>query len=329
MLQSSPANIVKPRLASTNVTVLAILGSLALLGSLFALLQSSSNTDSVNSSSFNEPIVLYCAASNKSVIEVIRKDYERDTGRAVQVQYGPSQTLLASAEIAKSGDLYLPADDSYLAIAQDRQLLAEQIDLPACKHDCGCQGNPLKIKSFDDLLRPEIRVAQANPEAAAIGKLTRDHLVKQEKWESLKAKTSVFKMTVNDVLNDVNIQAVDAGIVFVAVLHDYPQLEAVQIPELQELRAKIAVGVLKSSKEPTRALHFARYLSARDEGWFAIGSTVFSPLREMFGATRPKSFCMLARCCSQRSNKRSRILRDAKECECCGFTMAAEYWLRK
>lgn len=225
------------------------------------------------------PLIVYCAASNKSVLEVIRKDYERETGRSIQIQYGPSQTLLASAEISKSGDLFLPADDSYLAIARDRQLLAEQIDLASMQAVIAvAKENPLKIKSFDDLLRPEIRVAQANPEAAAIGKLTREHLVIQEKWEPLKAKTAVFKLTVNDVLNDVNIQAVDAGIVFDAVLHDYPQLEAVQIPELQEVRAKIAVGVLKSSKQPTRALHFARYLSARDKGLVRYREHGFQPV---------------------------------------------------
>ena len=46
------------------------------------------------------PIMLYCAASNKSVVEVIRQDYQRETGRQVQIQYGPSQTLLASAAVS-------------------------------------------------------------------------------------------------------------------------------------------------------------------------------------------------------------------------------------
>lgn len=269
----------RPRLASTNVAIVVILGSLALLGGLIALLNIPAHPDKNDTNSSQDPLIVYCAASNKSVVEIIRQDYERETGRQVQVQYGPSQTLLASAEIAKSGDLYLPADDSYLSLARERQLLAEQIDLAEMQAVIAVpKGNPLRITSFADLLRPEIRVAQANPEAAAIGQMTRDHLAKQDKWEPLKAKTAVFKMTVNDVLNDVSLKAVDAGIVFDAVLHDYPQLEAVQIPELQDLRAKIAVGVLKSSKQPTQALHFARYLAARDKGLVHYREHGFQPV---------------------------------------------------
>ena len=78
-------------------------------------------------------MLLYCAASNKSVIEAIRADYEAAFPTRVQVQYGPSQTLLASAEVSGSGDLYLPADDSYLATAGDRKLIAERFPLAAMR----------------------------------------------------------------------------------------------------------------------------------------------------------------------------------------------------
>ena len=37
-------------------------------------------------------------------------------------------------------------------------------------------GNPKKIASLDDLLRPDVSLAQANPEVAAIGKVTHDAL---------------------------------------------------------------------------------------------------------------------------------------------------------
>src|SRR5690348_10736600 len=49
-----------------------------------------------------QPLVAYCAASNQAVFEAIRKDYEQAYGVALQVQYGPSQTLLASAETSKT-----------------------------------------------------------------------------------------------------------------------------------------------------------------------------------------------------------------------------------
>src|SRR4029079_4817867 len=125
------------------------------------------------------------------------------------------------------------------------------------------KGNPKQIKRLDDLLRDDVRVAQANPDAAAIGKLTRTALSASGHWQTLHAKTTVFKTTVNEVANDVKIGAVDAGIVFDAVLHDYPTLEAVSIPELAGATAHVAVAVLIASKQPQEANHFARYLTAR------------------------------------------------------------------
>ncbi len=42
-------------------------------------------------------------------MDAIRSEYEREFNRSVQIQYGPSQTLLSSIELSKTGDLFLPA----------------------------------------------------------------------------------------------------------------------------------------------------------------------------------------------------------------------------
>ena len=107
------------------------------------------------------------------------------------------------------------------------------------------------MPSWDDLLRRRARLAQAAPEATAIGKLTRDALVKSGDWEALHERTTVYKTTVNEVANDVKVGAVDAGIVFDAVLHDYDTLEAVALPELKPVEANVAAAVLKI--EPSTA----------------------------------------------------------------------------
>ena len=65
-------------------------------------------------------VSLFCAASNRAVMEEIRAAYEEETGRRVVIQYGPSQTLLSQLEIAKTGDLYLPADDSFLKVGREK-----------------------------------------------------------------------------------------------------------------------------------------------------------------------------------------------------------------
>lgn len=257
-----------------------MLTSLVLLGGLAASLVRSPRP--VGETQQSLPLVIYCAASNKSVLEAIRSDYERDYKTSVQVQYGPSQTLLASLEVSGTGDLYLPADDSYLALARERKLLAgESSVFPLAKMQAVVavpKGNPKRIVSLDDLHREDIRVAQASVEAAAIGKLTREALRTSGQWDKLSARTTVFKTTVNEVANDVKVGAVDAGIVFDAVLHDYDTLEAVLLPELKPVQARIAAAILKSSRHPKQALHFARYLSSRDKGLLKYREFGFEPV---------------------------------------------------
>jgi len=223
-------------------------------------------------------LVVYCAASNKSVLEAIRADYEKAYGTPLQIQYGASQTLLASLEVAKTGDLYLPADDSYLTVAKGKGLIAEEFQLARMQAVVAvAKGNPKRIEKLADLHRDDVRLAQANPDVAAIGKMTRQTLGKTGDWDKLHSRTMVYKTTVNEVANDVKVGAVDAGIVYDAVLHDYPTLQAVAIAELADAQAHVAVAVLKSSKQPQSALHLARYLAAKDRGLVKYREFGFQP----------------------------------------------------
>lgn len=252
------------RRGSISRPVLMMVASLLLLGGLaMGLVYRPATT----ASGTPQPMTIYCAASNKSVLEAIRRDYERDYKTSLQIQYGASQTLLAALEVSATGDLYLPADDSYLAMARARKLVSDEFPLATMQAVIAvAKGNPKRIKSLGDLLRTDVRVAQGSDEATAIGKLTRETLTASGHWEALRKQTTVFKTTVNEVANDVKVGAVDAGIVFDAVLHDYPTLEAVSLPELSGASARVAIAVLASSRQPREASHFARYISAKDRG---------------------------------------------------------------
>ncbi|WP_417749706.1 molybdate ABC transporter substrate-binding protein [Rosistilla oblonga] len=214
-----------------------------------------------------EDLRIYCAASNLAVMERIRQDYEQSTGTTISVQYGPSQSLLAQLQLTQTGDLYLPADDSYLVLAEDAGLLS--LRLPIATMQVGLavkRGNPKRIADFPALLTNEIRVGQANPDAAAVGMLTRACLLPSGKWSRLADATTAFRGTVAEVANDVHVGAADVGIVYDAVLHSYPDLEFVAIEALRPAKAQVAIGILKSSRAPDQALDFARYLTAPDRG---------------------------------------------------------------
>lgn len=262
--------------------VIAVVASLLVLGLLVAGLierPSRPGAKETAASSAKPSLMVYCAASNRGVMEAVRADYEQDFGTSVEVQYGASQTLLAALEVSKSGDLYLPADDSYLTLARERDLVDDEFALADMNAVVAVpKGNPKQIARLDDLLRDDVRVAQGNPEAAAIGKVTKAALEASGRWEALKQHTTVFNTTVNEVANDVKVGAVDAGIIYGPVLHDYEALEGIAIPELASIESRVAVALLKSSARPQAAVHFARYLSARDKGLVRYREFGFEPV---------------------------------------------------
>src|SRR5262249_6049589 len=147
------------------------------------------------------------------------------------------------------------------------KLLAETIPLATMRPVLVVRaGNPLGIRSLDDLLTRKVKLAHANPEAAAIGKLSTEALKAAGKWSAYEAKVVVFKPTVNDVAADVALGAADAGIVWDATLAQIEGLEAVPAAPLERRQALMSVCVLRCSEQPTEALRFARFLAARDAG---------------------------------------------------------------
>ena len=96
--------------------------------------------------------------------------------------------------------------------------------------------------------------------------MTRQVLTESGEWEALDKATTAYRTTVTDVANDLLVGAADAGIVYDAVLHTYPKLEFVAVPELESAASEIAIGVLDCSTNPTGALHYARFVTAADRG---------------------------------------------------------------
>jgi molybdenum ABC transporter molybdate-binding protein len=252
-----------------SIKLYVILGSAVAVGALVFLLVWTPGTG--NQANSGQPLVLYCAAGiNPPVAEVV-KEYEDQFGVAVRVQYGGSGTLLSNLRAAKTGDLYLAADASYIQIAREQGLIAETIPLATMRPViASAKGNPKTIQSAKDLLREDVRVALGNPDAASIGKQTQTAMTKAGLWENLKQAVQsrgVFKPTVNDIANDIKIGTVDAGVVWDSIARQYPELEiAAPLIDDPNFVMEVRIAVLKSSRQPTEALRFARYLSARDRG---------------------------------------------------------------
>ena len=252
-----------------NRQTIVLLGSAVVFVALMFLMSSSTLKRPAGNDpgGETEPLMLFCAASNRAVMESIKAQYEQEFHRSIQIQYGASQTLLSSIEVSRTGDLFLPADDSYVLIGNQKGLLSEVLPLATMRGVVAVRrGNPRGIRAFSDLLRSEVRVVQASPDASAIGKRTREALTVNKLWDRLESATLAFQTTVTDVANDLVVESADAGIVYDAILKSYPDLESIELPELEGIVSQVSLAVISGSKQPQAALHFARYVAARDRG---------------------------------------------------------------
>jgi molybdate transport system substrate-binding protein len=246
-----------------NSAKTAFLGSVVLLGVLCYLLyrevrQTSGATET--------PLIVYCAEAIRVPASDIAADYEWETGQKVELRLGASQSILTNLQLT-SGDLFLPADDSYIDIAREKDLVAETIPLARMQAVVITRpGLSPPIETWRDLVRPGRKLGLANPEAAAISKLLRSHLQRTGRWDEIVKLEPTFMGNINEVGNAVQIGTVDAGVVFDAVAGHFPKATVRRLPELDGVAAQIQVAVAKSSAQPTEALRFARYLAARDKG---------------------------------------------------------------
>jgi len=220
--------------------------------------------DSSNSSQVEE-LEVHCAAGLRKPVQEIAEQYEAEYGVKIRLNYGGSGQLYGSLKL-RGGDLYIPADSSYIENGVKEGLIAESIPLSYLTAGIVVpKGNPQGIKSLLDLTKQEVSVALAE-KSAAVGKFTHKVLEDAGLLEGVESGNLSKFPTVNEVATQVKLSSVDAGIIWDALMSQYDGLEFIHVPEFDAKRKLSTVGVIKTTKHPAEAIRFARYLAAKDKG---------------------------------------------------------------
>lgn len=265
---------------------LMIFGSLAVMAGLIALLWMSSN--STGSKDKPDELVLFCATGLLKPVREVCADYEKEYDVKVRIEPDSSGALLTKLRVAIDRvDLYLSGEESFIRDAQKQGLVAETLPVARQHVVLGVRpGNPRKIAALKDLLQDEVRVVLPNPELTAVARTASRALSGTGQWEALlqrrrKSDARVsFVGNVNEAAQAVKIGAADASVVWDATAREFA-IDAVELPELQTHGVETAtLGVVATAKNPAAALHFARYLTARDRGQIALKKNYFQPLED-------------------------------------------------
>jgi molybdenum ABC transporter molybdate-binding protein len=223
----------------------------------------------------------------KQPVEAIAAKYREDAGVEVQLQYGGTGTLLSQLRVARQGDLFIAADDVGIADARKFDAIREVLPFVQQRPVIAVRaGNPKQIATLADLARDDVKLALANPEAAAIGRSVRAAL--GEKYEALAKRAAVQKPTVTEIAADLSLGAVDAAIVWDSTVPQFKDLEAIQAREFSALVENASAAVLTACKDSVAALRFARYLAAPEKGGAVFQQHGFTPIGGDTWAAKPE-----------------------------------------
>ncbi|MCP4189720.1 MAG: molybdate ABC transporter substrate-binding protein [Planctomycetaceae bacterium] len=219
-----------------------------------------------------EPLRFYCAAGIRKPVQEIIAEYEAEYGIPVESSYDGSGRLLSEIRAADDGDLYLAADVAYtdearsFGIIDEVANIAEQRPCLAIRKDSG-----LEDITLQDLAAGTHRLSVADPKSAAVGRAARKMLAETKVdgvsiWDPIFEKATVVRHTVNEIANDIKSGAADIGIIWDATAAQYEDLTVVPVSQFEGSPQRIVISVLTASKQPTRALHFLRYLTSQERG---------------------------------------------------------------
>ena len=120
----------------------------------------------------SDSLMIFAGAASKPPTEEIARIYKQKKGMGVQVTFGGSGFVLSQMKLARKGDVYFPGSSDFMEKAKRDGLVFPETErivaylIPAINVQ---KGNPRKIQSLKDLLKPGLRLAIADPESVCVG----------------------------------------------------------------------------------------------------------------------------------------------------------------
>lgn len=232
---------------------------------------------------------MYCGAGIRPPVEKLAHLFEqRNPNIKLNIAYAGSGCLLAQLTFARRGDLYMPGEDYYLNLAQERGFLIER------KHIAYfvpvilvAKGNPKKIKGLKDLLRTDLKVATGEPKACAVGKVTKEMLERMGIWDEFERLSTRRSLNVPELGYWVSIGAVDAAVVWMAQARQFEKYcDYVPIPPEAYGPVDISIALLKFTVHPEEAKAFIDLLASpegqkvfEEQGYSLTPKPVTAPSR--------------------------------------------------
>ncbi len=213
-------------------------------------------------------LLIFAGSASKPPTQEAARAFTQKTGISVDLVFGGSGYVLSQMKLTRKGDLYFPGSSDYMEIAKRQHLVdpkSEKIIVYLVPAITVAKGNPKQIHSLEDLTRPGIKVAIANPDGVCLGAYAVEILEKNFTPEQKKAfRKNLINYTAScaKTATAVSLHQVDAVIGWRVFGHwDPRRIETVPIKASRLVRiGYIPIAVSRFSRHPELAKRFIDFL---------------------------------------------------------------------
>ena len=217
-------------------------------------------------------LLLFCGAGLRPPVTELAETFGGENGVKVVIDYAGAEVLLSKIKLGNQGDLYVPGDREFVCQAAEKGLIFYQKSVCYFVPIILVQkGNPKKISSLHDLIKPGIKLGLGHPHNLPVGRIAKKIFEKNKiSWTDVERNLKFQSATVNVLGMQIQAKALDAVIVWDAIARYYSAHgEEVPIALEQNVISTVDVGVLKFTENRKLAEKFVDFLvSEQGQGIF-------------------------------------------------------------
>jgi len=190
---------------------------------------------------------------------------------------GGSGQILNKIILSKKGDIYTSANEKYYkkALAENAVLYGEKLLVQTPVFGISKRAES-RISSFEDLLKPGIKIALGNPDTMAIGKTYKMKIepkMPEKVAGKIKANTIINPTNVSQTINYVLSSTVDAGLMFDSGAK-LNKLKYIEIPDEYNSKLTAYLSLVKYSRNKELAKSFLEYVKSNSHIFEEYGYNV-------------------------------------------------------
>jgi molybdate transport system substrate-binding protein len=210
---------------------------------------------------------LFVGSATKPATEEVVQLFEDRYGVEVDLHFGGSGKMLSDMKLAERGDIYFPGSSDFMEEAKRQGLVLPETEqrvvylVPAINVQ---KGNPEDIQSLEDLARPGLKVAIADPETVCVGLYAVEVLEKAGLAEAVRPNIVTYTESCEKTARIVALKNVDAVIGWRVFQYWAPEeIETVYLrPEQIPRIGYVPTAVSTFSKQPELAQRFIDFITS-------------------------------------------------------------------